>query len=82
MKQIIDANTLDMATGCYVGGSWGWRGVIHLLEQFEGVAYELDDDDRALIGRYDEMCDMEDAEAMVDLADERLKRILKAGVYR
>jgi len=69
MRQIIDANTLDLTPGCYVEGSWGWRGAIHLLEQFEGVAYQLDDDDRALIERYGEVCDMADAEAMVDLAD-------------
>lgn len=69
MRQIIDANTLDLAPGCYVDGHWGWRGAIRQVQQFAGVAYELDDDDRAVIERYSEVCDMADAEAMVDLAD-------------
>lgn len=83
MRQIIDANTLDLAPGCYVDGHWGWRGVIHQVQRFEGVAYELDDDDRALMDRYGAVCDMDDAEAMValtDEAEEMLNNALRPGL--
>lgn len=83
MRQITDANTLNIEPGCYVDGHWGWRGAIHLLEQFDGIAYELDDDDRALIERYGAACDMADAEAMVDLTDqaeEMLNNALRLGL--
>lgn len=83
MRQIVDANTLDVTPGCYVDGHWGWRGVIHQVQLFEGVAYELDDDDHALIDRYGADCDMDDADAMVALADEAeemLNNALRPGL--
>ncbi|MFI0433749.1 MAG: hypothetical protein ACH36H_11490 [Candidatus Nanopelagicales bacterium] len=83
MRQIIDANTLDIEPGCYVDGHWGWRGIIHQVQQFEGVVYELDDDDVNVIDRFVAYELDDDGEAMISLADkaeEMLRNALRPGL--
>ena len=83
MRQIIDTGTLDIEPGCYVDGHWGWRGVIHQVLQFEGVVFHLSEADWSVIDRYDSVCDMADAEAMIALADEAeemLNNALRPGL--
>lgn len=79
MRQIVDANTLDLEPGCYVDGHWGWRGIIHQVRQFEGVAYELDDADIEIIDRF--AANEDDAvDAMIGLSDEAEEMLRNALV--
>lgn len=56
--------------GCYVDGHWGWRAIGHMVEQFSGVAYVLDDEDEALLGAFMAGDDATNLDAMTWLADE------------
>ena len=74
------ATEINTDPGCYVEGGWGWKGSLHLIEQFADWD-TLDDDETDTLARheandYDDSDRMlEDSEWVTELADE-VERLL------